>query len=337
MPKNIVVCLDGTSNQISGNPTNVLRLWETLIENDEQVVYYDPGVGSMGAVTAITKIGRKISRTIDAAIGHTIHQNLREAYAFLASRYQPGDQIFLFGFSRGAYTARALAGVIKLFGLAPPARSNLFDYVWLMYSNSEGSKATRAKVFANAGHFKKHFSHPADVHCLGCWDTVSSFGWMWDYQSLPHTAYNDCIGHVRHAVSIHERRACFRQNLFTRFDGQDLKEVWFKGVHSDVGGGYEEKKSGLAKIALQWMFEEVEPLGLKVDPIRREAILGGDTKYVKPDPSAKPQNSLKGWWILAEFFPRPTWNSTLGYRLPRMNHFRRRKLPNGAVIHPTAL
>ncbi|HED17756.1 MAG TPA: DUF2235 domain-containing protein [Gammaproteobacteria bacterium] len=114
--------------------------------------------------------------------------------------------------------------------------------------------------------FKRTFSRECPVHFLGLWDTVKSIGWIYDPVNLPYTMNNPSVGVVRHAISIDERRALFRSNLWgAGTDEQDVLQVWFAGVHSDVGGGYPENESGLAKIAMQWMVEEAQKFGLLVD------------------------------------------------------------------------
>jgi uncharacterized protein (DUF2235 family) len=144
---------------------------------------------------------------------------------------------------------------------------------------------------------------------------------------------------VRHAVSIDERRAFFRQNLFgTPHDaGQDIKEVWFAGVHSDVGGSYPEQESQLSKLALRWMFGEAQVAGLAVDPQRKADILGARLPYVAPDPNTSNEhNSLTGLWWICELWPKVeyvekadhSWGKTL-----RVNLGRRRYIPQGIPVH----
>ena len=133
---------------------------------------------------------------------------------------------------------------------------------------------------------------------------------MTNFKTLPHTRFNPSIEHVRHAVAKHEKRTCFKANLF-RDDSNDLKQVWFDGAHCDVGGGYPEKESGLAKVALEWMFKEADQLGCKFIQDQVEFFLGrSDSEYFqcKPDPNGQIHNSLQGFWHIAEFLPRRQWN-----------------------------
>lgn len=167
-------------------------------------------------------------------------------------------------------------------------------------------------------------------------DTVSSVGWIYNAIDLPFTAKNPDIRTVRHAVSIDERRAFFCQNLFVKASAdQDIEQVWFAGVHSDVGGGYLEAESGLSKLGLQWILCEAELAGLKIDPQRKTEILGGKFPYVAPDPTGILHRSLHGFWWLAEIWPKvvrirqpgpaDVWRSTIQVNLGRSRSIRRNR------------
>ena len=221
-------------------------------------------------------------------------------------KYEDGDAIFLFGFSRGAYLARALAAMIHMYGLVQKGDEPLIRYVLRMFKKKKRTQ----KDFELAVSFKNTFSRHCKIHFVGVWDTVSSVGWLYDPLTLPFTAMNPDIEVGRQAISIDERRCAFRQNLW-RVDPkcpQDIKQVWFAGVHSDVGGGYLESESGLAKITLQWMLGEAENYGLSVDSVRKDQALGvGNSLMAKPDFLAPIHTSLKGpWWIL-EVLPEDIW------------------------------
>ena len=335
--KKIVICCDGTTNRFGTRNTNVVHLCTTLVRDpSKQVVYYDPGVGSLGERSMLTRWGRRLTSVLGGAIGRGFGRNVQEAYDFLADTYERGDEIFLFGFSRGAYTARALAGMLHMFGLIGPYNAQLTPYVWEMYSRAEGEDADdEAKgSFALAREFRRTFSHAVPIHFVGVFDTVSSVGWFWDPLSLFYSGRNPSIAHVRHAVALDERRAFFRQNLFTRAsDEQDLREVWFGGDHCDVGGGRTEADSGPSKIVLEWMLGQAEAEGLLVDPKRKEEVLGARRGFAKPDPSAPLHDSMTFGWALLEFLPRWRWNAETRTRRISMNLFRRRRVPADAVIH----
>src|SRR5262245_57442256 len=125
MPKNIVVCCDGTDNEVATDSTNVLRLFRMLERDDRQVAYYDGGVGTLVDPAALSTVRKYFSRRLDAAIGLRVRENVIAAYRFLAQTYQPGDQLYFFGFSRGAYTVRAVAGLIHMLGLVRPELEHL--------------------------------------------------------------------------------------------------------------------------------------------------------------------------------------------------------------------
>lgn len=188
---------------------------------------------------------------------------------------------------------------------------------------------------------KKTFSRECKPHFVGVWDTVSSLGWVYNAVHFPFTraTKNPDFHIVRHAVSIDERRAFFGENSFGEPSNaqQDIKEVWFAGVHSDVGGSYAECESQLSQIALRWMLCEAELAGLLVDPSRKIAILGGTPPYVSPDPTTKYQHeSLHGAWWLAEVWPRVVHVQTsqgVWRKSIRLNLGRRRSIPPGCLVH----
>ena len=331
MAKNIVVCCDGTGNQLGANATNVLRLWSALVRDQSQVCFYDPGVGTLGDPRVLGVWRRQLRKRLDGAIGYSIRDNFIDAYSFIARRYTDGDRIFLFGFSRGAYTARAVAGAIHLFGLLEPAHENLAPYVWRTYSNDDGDEDAD-DLFGTAARFRKRFTRTVPIHFVGVWDTVSSFGLITNFRTLPHTRSNPSVAVLRHAAAIDERRACFRcSRCDPTVPGQDTKEVWFAGVHSDVGGGYPEKEAGLAKIPLRWMLGEAGAHGLALDPARVAEALADPP----PDPAARAHESLAGWWRLLEFLPQRRWThgkKKFGWCAP--NFFAPRRMTDDEVRAP---
>jgi uncharacterized protein (DUF2235 family) len=250
--------------------------------------------------------------------------------------FQENDTIFIFGFSRGAYIARALAAMVHMYGLMQKGNEPLIRYVLKMFKK----KKRTDEDFQLAAQFKATFSRQCKMHFIGVWDTVSSIGWLYDPLSLPFTRTNPDIEIGRQAISIDERRAAFRQNLWAldpRYP-QDIQQIWFAGVHSDVGGGYAEAESGLAKITLQWMLEQAEAQGLSVDHALKDQLLGiTDPNMAKPDSLATMHNSLTGWWWILEIFPRrhfdtrlipPAWKWEVPLASPRY-------IAPGSSIHPT--
>lgn len=340
MSKNIVVCCDGTWNRFDKDKiTNVVRLSSCLVRHTaDQVVYYDPGVGTIAAERWITRLGRAYSKLMGGAFGAGIDRNVTEAYSFIADHWKDDDRIFLFGFSRGAYAVRALAAAIHYFGLLQRHNDNLHPYIREMFLARENGKPD----FELYRRFKATFARAVSVHFVGCWDTVASVGWVAKPVMLPSTAKNPSIAHIRHAVSIDEQRKWFRPNLFTkaRLD-QDLKEVWFAGVHADVGGGYAEEESGLAKISLAWMLREAEACGILLKQDRVKRILGGDSKYAAPDPKALAHNPFdKLSWGILQFVPRRSFrmrgNQLQGFWDSSWQR-RPRTLPSGAILHSSVI
>lgn len=298
MSKNIVICCDGTGNEFSENNSNVVKLYSVLDHHSEQISYYHPGVGTMGSKNALSVIGKWWTRLIGLAFGYGISENIADAYQFLMRNYDEGDKIYVFGFSRGAYTARALCGLLHMFGLLTNGNEALIPYAIRLAKKKNPD-------FTLIFKFKDTFSRPCKTHFLGVWDTVASVGWIYNAVHFPYTTKNPDLNIVRHAISIDERRAFFRQDLFTNATPeQNIKQIWFAGVHCDVGGGYVETESGLSKIGLQWMLNEVKQNGLLIDGQKENNILGADKRYAIPDPKGVMHKSLKGWWWIGEIMPK---------------------------------
>jgi uncharacterized protein (DUF2235 family) len=232
------------------------------------------------------------------AFGAGLTRNVIEAYTYLMNYWERGDRVFLFGFSRGAYTVRVLAGMLHAVGLLPRGSENMVPYAMRLFkavrglnSGAEGGKDT--KYWKVCKDFRRTLSRPIvdgddnrhfKTHFIGVWDTVSSVGWVWDPVHFQYTYRNPSVSVVRHAVSIDERRWFFRQNLMAKPRGwggrpppdQDLLQLWFPGVHCDVGGGYPCDSADASRIwrpALEWMVEEAEAKGLVIDPARRAEVL----------------------------------------------------------------
>lgn len=334
MAKNIVICCDGTGNEFGSQQSNVVKLYKMLVCDLAQIAYYHPGVGTMGSRNALTSVGKWWTKVIGLAFGYGISDNIADAYSFLMRAFEPGDQVYVFGFSRGAYTARALCGMLHIIGLLTKGNEGLIPYAIRMIKRSNID-------FGIAADFKKTFSRECKPHFVGVWDTVSSVGWVYNAVRFPGTkaTHNPDMSIVRHAMSIDERRAFFRQNLFgpPSNPGQDIMEVWFSGVHSDVGGSYPEQESQLSKIALRWIVCEAEIAELKIDQQRKADILGGKPPYVAPDPLTRNQHeSLHGIWWIAEFWPKIVhkevalgeWRKSL-----YMNFGRRRYIAPNPSVH----
>ena len=339
MPKNIVVCCDGTGNTFSDHNTNVTKLFSVLDLDSpaRQVAYYHAGLGTMGAPNALSRLSRFWTKLLGLAFGYGLAGDIGDAYAFLMDTFEPGDRVFLFGFSRGAFTVRALAGMLHMFGLVRPGDYNLVPYAVQMLKRRQDHR-----TFQVAEAFNRTFCRQCKPHFIGVFDTVGSVGWIWDPVHIPFTARNPDLAIGRHAVSIDERRCYFRQNLWgAPLPGQDIKQVWFAGVHSDIGGGYPERESGLAKITLEWMLREAYAAGLLLHPAKVLDILGrGPSHLTAPDAAALLHNSLSEgpWWLLE---PLPHLYTDMKSVPPRTRirfpFGRRRTIRPGSTVHSSVL
>ena len=222
MPKNVVLCCDGTANEFAEDRTNVVRLFFTLErDRSRQVAYYHPGLGTMEPPGALMSATRMFTRLAARAFGYGLEADIRDAYVFLMNNFEEGDRVFLFGFSRGAYTVRAVASLLRMFGLISKGNEALVPYAirMLMAINTIDSKngnrsAEEKRYFNLAADFKSTFSTQiCKPWFVGVWDTVSSIGWYENPLRLPYTSNNPDIEIGRHAISIDERRAFFRTNL----------------------------------------------------------------------------------------------------------------------------
>ena len=350
MPKNIVVCCDGTANEFAKARTNVIKLYSSLVhDTDAQIAYYHPGIGTMEPFGALSPITRGFTRLLGMAIGYGLESDIRDLYVFLMQVYQTGDSIYLFGFSRGAFTVRSVASLIRMYGMIRKGNEPLVPYAIRMMMGIQragDNKAAADEYFRLAREFKRTMSCAQPrMRFVGVWDTVSSVGWVENPLHLPYEANNPDIEIGRHAISIDERRAFFRTHLWqtpkdaTKDHGpRDLQQVWFPGVHCDVGGGYPEETSGLSKYALEWMLEEAKAAGLLVNPAKQAEVLGlsKGSAYAPAKPDSQQHESLKGAWRIAEFVPKRHWNWQSGKWQHRMNLFRRRTIPPQSLVHDSA-
>lgn len=318
MKKNIIICCDGTGNQFGEENSNVVKLYACLEKTKaNQLLFYDPGVGTLTDPGTPKSWLKKVKQYAGLALGNGLYENVSEAYSFLMDRYEDGDDIYLFGFSRGAYTVRVLAGLIHMCGLLPKGNQNQISYAWDLYNIDANTKQGKAKKFGLGERYKQYYSREVPIHFVGTWDTVSSVGWFWKWKAFPYTYRNDSIKYIRHAISIDETRAFYRPNMWqesglNRFTNvyetvnSDVKQVWFAGVHSDVGGSYPEAESALAKFSLDWMIRQSAGCGLIFDAAQvDEIVLGkGTSNYVGPDCRGMQHNELSGAWWLLEYLPR---------------------------------
>ncbi|MBI4944176.1 MAG: DUF2235 domain-containing protein [Actinobacteria bacterium] len=378
MARTLVVCSDGTGNSLDGRTSNVSALIRLLtLDPERQIVVYDQGIGTdggpAGAVDWLksaaerdallaqeTAPGRGFragwNRLRGQVTGYGLKENVGQLYLALAQEYAPGDRVFLFGFSRGAFTVRALAGLLHRCGLPRPGDDGAarFEQAWTLFQQMRPVGEVAARIEALEG-----LNQDCPVHFLGVWDTVKSYGGLLPVR-LPHLRHNPDVRHVRHALALDERRVWFTPTTWGGLDidrepgramsrldpearqrvlDQDVLEVWFRGVHSDIGGGG-EKHAVTARIALRWMTSEAAAVegGLALDDSGLALLEERDPT----DPAAVEPSWILRWRAL-EYVPRweidnsglwparvPGWGST-GVRTPALSR------RDGVVhVHSTA-
>ncbi|KAJ1305588.1 hypothetical protein OPQ81_000585 [Rhizoctonia solani] len=275
--RTLVLSFDGTSNHFSDKNTNVVKFMELLKKDDpsKQMVYYQTGVGTYSPPGLTTSAGLAIASKLDEAVAWYLYQHVIDGYRYLMETYRMGDRIALFGFSRGAFTARALAGMLHCVGLLPRHNAEHIPFAYEVYKHandrmdatsptatSAPAESVKAKN-VNPEDFKRTFCVPIMVDFVGVWDTVASVGALIP-QSLPWIDYNPSVLTFRQALALDERRGNFIPSVWDHRRTtivQDVKEVWFKGEHSDVGGGSagpeNNNYSMLSNISLRWMIRQI--------------------------------------------------------------------------------
>lgn len=296
--KRLIVCCDGTWNRADkeseGKPcaTNVIKVAVRTAKRDGntlQILFYDQGVGT----------GNSLDRLSGGAFGEGLEDNIYDAYRFLIANYEEGDEIFLFGFSRGAFTARSIAGMIRKCGVVRRELVTHYKEALDLYRNGEVlPDDDAAKRFR--GNFSVGGGDDVRIKFIGVWDTVGSLGiplrGLRGLTRRKHQFHNvelsKTVQFAYHALAIDERRAPFEPTLWKYIpkDNQVLEQVWFAGAHSDVGGGYPE--TGLSDIALRWMMEKAQGAGLALDTKAVEAL------PLHPEPLQEIHNSKKGLYTV---------------------------------------
>jgi len=341
MKRKLIVCFDGTGNEIEKKESNILRLYKCLDHTTDQMVYYEPGVG--------TGNSRKLSggflgaprRILGLIAGIGLEANVLHAFEFLCNNYQKGDQLYFFGYSRGAYTARVLAGFINDFGLVAPHETHLVAPVFKAWRKL--SKGDPRRKHAPLRVFEQffHVTHPP-IRFLGLWDTVSSlirirlrWGTFIEFGTHSSVDINPSVQAVRHALAIDETRRYFRHQFWNEGEFyfgarkapkkttkskeiplQDVKQVWFPGTHTDIAGSLPEAEAGLPKLSMHWMREELDGLGddaLKFrDAYYDRYVLGIPDDITQemqleispPSAIAPIHSQMKKGWFVVEIFPR---------------------------------
>lgn len=267
--KRLVICCDGTWNrpdqvdQGVAAPTNVAKLSLALADDDEagnpQLLHYQAGVGT-----------RRRERLLGGGFGVGLSRNVQECYRFIVDTYEPGDKLYFFGFSRGAFTARSTVGLVRNAGILRREHRDRIKEAYGLYRNPQ--KDSEPSGIA-AELFRRSYSHPDTfIDFVGVWDTVGALGIpidgfrppllskLWTFHDTTLSRY---VLNAFHAVAIDERRLPFKPTLWVKKeDAQDqtLEQVWFAGVHCDVGGGY--RSPDLSEIPLLWMADKARACGL---------------------------------------------------------------------------
>lgn len=305
MSKNVIVCCDGTGQKFEENKANPLRFHYCLNNGDEQIAFYDPGVGTFdpndpsASSGWIDEVTSTVSKNIAGkGFGHGIVRNIEDAYRYLMQVYDDGDAVFLIGFSRGAFTAEAVAGLLNKCGLLDRHNENLIPYALRLYLEKDNARI--------AEDFRRTMARDCTPEMLGVWDTVKSLGGKhaddFFYRGQrPNSRYG------YHALAIDEKREDFVPGRWGEEQDAQHVEIWFPGAHSDIGGGYSE--DGLANGALQWMIAKAQEHGVSFHKDR--------VAEFEPNPAGTLHDSRSGLW--------------------RVRDAVERDIPAGAKVHTTVL
>ena len=351
MKKSIVICSDGTNSTFDTNVSNVSRLIRLLALDDRhaQTVVYSQGVGTYAGSTAALEAYREsipdksslvalegsegwqfapaalVARLAGLAAGFGVKANVRKMYRQLSRLYDgPEDRIFLFGFSRGAFTVRALAGLLYRCGLPRTDVTNsaaLFEDAWRLH---QAFLETETAILEFRNRYRQR---PCIIHFLGLWDTVMLYGGLIQ-RTLPHLRHNPTVRIVRHALALDEGRSWFKLSSWGHLDSdraphnpgdrfqydlQDVREVWFPGSHSDVGGSGTQELS--MDTALRWMVCEAEAAGIRLNEDGKSMLIDPPvvTAVDSSEMTATPKASSGVWW-LSDIIPR--WELDNSRRIP---------------------
>ncbi len=315
MSKNIVILVDGTGQDGSVKyPSNISKLYQMLEISDKQMALYIPGVGS----------GWK--KLTGNAFGNGTSNKILECYKFLCDNYTPGDKIYLFGFSRGAAIVRSLSGFINLMGIM----NFLFAYnnpimpAYDIYSIKDEEKRNKKaaicrKKFTWRARQNRHYPEIPRIKFLGVWDTVSALATPNDFlngiidkiPAFKHSFHNfklcENVENAYQALAIDEERKAFAPLIWDSHirKGQTMEQVWFKGSHTDIGGGY--KEAGLSDITLEWMVNNATDNGLLINP--------NHTIKINPDTNDIMHDPLDSWWARLLYKKEPRLLDKLKYHI----------------------
>ncbi|MDA0265151.1 MAG: DUF2235 domain-containing protein [Chloroflexi bacterium] len=302
MAKRIAIFSDGTWNTPEqAHPTNVIRLHDVTLERGSdgvaQARFYDRGVGADG---------NRLQRALGGVSGRGLDKNILDGYRFLVENHEADDEIYLFGFSRGAYTARSLVGLIRNCGLLTKEHAGMADAAMKLYRKR---KKNSDPYSGAAQRFRDRYSKTTGIRFLGVWDTVGALGvpvrglghllnWRYKFHDVD---LSGTVNHAYHAVSVDERRGAFKPSLWshTGKPDQTVEQVWFAGVHSEVGGGSSD--TGLPDIAFMWMMHKAQACGLEFD---QEAI----AERIHPSWSGELRGGLRGFYKFLSSHTRQVGN-----------------------------
>lgn len=330
--KRLVLCCDGTWNRPDQQteegldcPTNVVKIAYRVAKRDgdvEQLLFYDQGVGT----------GNVLDRYVGGALGTGLTENIFDGYRVLIANFEPGDQIYLFGFSRGAFTARSIAGMIRKCGVIRRERIEQYRPALALYRNSAVRPADTEAVA-----FRKQFALEPDtpIQCVGVFDTVGALGVPIGGKDREKYAFHDtelssAVRFAFHALAIDERRGPFEPALWSYAPKPDqtVRQMWFAGVHSDVGGGYGEH--ALSDIPLQWMIDQAVTAGLKFDAATMAVHPVDATKFDAPA-----HDSLSFKYKLLPRLDRPLGLATHHDRDAKRNVGTTKQTDPTQDVHPT--
>ena len=305
--KRLVVCCDGTWNRADQEsnhepcPTNVVRLGYLVAKHDPagvaQILYYDEGVGT----------GNSIDRLTGGAFGNGLDDNIFDAYHFLVANYEPGDELYFFGFSRGAFTARSVVGMARKCGIL--AAEHGLQYAAAIELYRDAQKPTDPGPVEFRTRYSSYGNADLEVKFIGVWETVGSLGiplrglrWLTKNEYAFHdTELSGAVSKACQALAIDEHRRPFEPAIweYKPKPWQRIEQVWFCGAHSDVGGGYAlQNEPQLADIPLDWMIGKARSCGLAID----QAALA--LNPLRLDPRARIHDSRTGLYNLTPEYDR---------------------------------
>jgi hypothetical protein len=305
--RNLILCCDGTGNIWgNGHDTNVVKLVRLLEKNDQQLVYYDPGVGTTDNFPPVglwNRFKENARRLVGLTLADGLYDSIGRGYQFLIDNFREGDRISVFGFSRGAFTARSIAGVVNEFGIVQSGAKTLVALIVRTYFMKPDHRAARPDKTRGdvADDIRNNFCSPAGskayVHFVGVWDTVASVGLLGLKIKTDANVRVKNYQHVRHAVALHEARWKYAPRLYTesgqpKREGQTYKQIWFNGCHSDVGGSYAEAE--LSNLSLRWMIDEASAPGVDLRFNSEARKVSGNANGLLHDESFH-----SPWWTLA--------------------------------------